>query len=297
MVSSTGRFTWRESRLFLSSNQENPISEEQEMNPSELLEGSPNEERCRAYLEGLRWPDGMRCPRCGSDKISRIKTRDQLDCDPCRYRFSVTVGTVFHDTHLPLWKWFVAVDLIVKSEGDVSASEIKRTIGVSYKTAWHLRYRIRDALTQADTRLLVSMIEAAGTLGGDEAEGEGRGYRNSDAAVNNDADTETSHAGEWPSHRATRKRYTESKTEKNRDKGWGGDAESDTSSADTACSLSNSGIGDFHQIGDEHMNVLLNALTCYFDRQENTPTFRDAIRKLLAANDLPYEKQMGKRKG
>ena len=78
------------------------MSKEQEINLTKLIERSYSEERCRAYLEGLRWPEGVRCPRCGSDKISRIRTRDQLDCGSCRYRFSVTAGTIFHGSHLPL---------------------------------------------------------------------------------------------------------------------------------------------------------------------------------------------------
>jgi transposase-like protein len=135
------------------------VSKEQEVNLTKLIERSYSEERCRAYLEGLRWPDGVKCPRCGSDKISRIRTRDQLDCDSCRYRFSVTAGTIFHGSHLPLWKWFIAVYLIVSSPKGTSINQLKRTIRVSYKTAWYLRHRIRAALTEADTHLVRSMGE------------------------------------------------------------------------------------------------------------------------------------------
>jgi transposase-like protein len=273
------------------------VSEEQEINLSELTEGSPNEEKCRAYLEGLRWPDGVKCPRCGSDKISRIKTRDQLDCDPCRYRFSVTAGTIFHDTHLPLWKWFAAVNLIVESDGEISASEIKCAIGVSYKTAWHLRYRIRDALTEADARLLVSTIEAAVTSVGGGTEGEGRGYRVSDAAVDDDADTETFCAGEWPGQRGTGNPGNEGKTRKNRYKGRGKDAGGDPDSADSSWSLPNPGIGGLPKVSDEHLDALLHALKLYYDRQQNPRAFRDAMRKLLTASNLPYKKLMDNRNG
>ena len=273
------------------------MSEEQEVNLSELLEGSPNEERCRAYLEELRWPDGVRCPRCSSDKISRIKTRDQFDCDACRYRFSVAAGTVFHDTHLPLWKWFVAVDLILKSEGDVSASQIKRTIGVSYKTAWHLRNRIRNALTEADAHLVDSMIEAAGIFLGGETEDKERGHRGGDAAVGNAADTEDHRISERHGQQETRNRGTEGKTGKHRHKGRGADGKGDTDSSDAIQSLSNSGTDNSHQVSDEHLNALVNALMFHFDRQENPHTFRDAMCKLLIANYLPYKKLLGKRKG
>ena len=77
------------------------------MNLVELIQDFADEKKCRAYLEKLRWPDGVLCPRCESAKVYRIVKRDQFVCDSCEYQFSVTVGTIFHDTHLPLWKWFL----------------------------------------------------------------------------------------------------------------------------------------------------------------------------------------------
>jgi transposase-like protein len=153
------------------------VSKEQEINLTKLIERSNSEERCRAYLEGLRWPDGATCPRCGSDKISRIKTRDQLDCDSCRYRFSITAGTILHGSHLPLWKWFIAVYLIVGAEKDISINQIRYTIGVSYKTAWYLCHRIRAALLEVDMRLMGGMREANEMLLGGEVEDKGIRYR------------------------------------------------------------------------------------------------------------------------
>ena len=76
-----------------------------EMNLVKLVERFHSEERCIEYLEELRWGDKVYCPRCGSTSVSRIKERNQFDCNSCRYQFSVTSGTIFHDTHLPLWKW------------------------------------------------------------------------------------------------------------------------------------------------------------------------------------------------
>ena len=153
------------------------MSKEQEINLTKLIERSNSEERCRAYLEGLRWPDGVTCPRCGSDKISRIKTRDQLDCDSCRYRFSITAGTILHGSHLPLWKWFIAVYLIVGAEKGISINQIRYTIGVSYKTAWYLCHRIRAALLEVDIRLMRGMREANEMLLGGEVEDKGMRYR------------------------------------------------------------------------------------------------------------------------
>jgi transposase-like protein len=81
-----------------------------------------------------------------SDKISRIEKRNQYDCDSCRYQFSVTAGTIFHDSHLPLWKWFAAIYLMCESKTGMSAMQIKRTLGIGYKTAWYLCHRVRAAI-------------------------------------------------------------------------------------------------------------------------------------------------------
>ena len=105
-----------------------------------------SEEKCRAYVEGLRWPDGVSCIRCGSMSVSRIRSRGQFDCNSCRHQFSVTAGTYLQDSHLPLWKWVLAVYLMAESDGGASANQIKRAVGVSYKTAWHLCHRVRAAV-------------------------------------------------------------------------------------------------------------------------------------------------------
>src|SRR2546425_11409136 len=73
----------------------------QQMDLMKLMEAFDTEAECREYLEGLRWPKGLACPRCKGETISRIQKRDQFDCDSCRYQFSVMSGTIFHDSHLP----------------------------------------------------------------------------------------------------------------------------------------------------------------------------------------------------
>src|SRR5580658_3020295 len=115
-----------------------------------MEEFGADDSKCRAYLEGLRWPEGVKCPRCGSDKISRMYTRDQFDCEAesCGYQFSVTAGTIFNDTHLSLWKWFLAVYLMCEGKKGISANQLGRSIRVSYKTAWYLCHRIRKAMTE-----------------------------------------------------------------------------------------------------------------------------------------------------
>src|SRR5579864_4249208 len=133
----------------------------------QLIDQFGSEERCFAYLEKLRWPEGVTCPRCLSQKISRIETRDTFDCDNCRYQFSVRVDTIFHDSHLPLWKWFLAVYMMIQAKKGVSANQLKRTLGVSYKTAWYLCHRIRKAVEETNREMLKGTVECDETyIGG-----------------------------------------------------------------------------------------------------------------------------------
>jgi transposase-like protein len=145
------------------------------MNLPELIERFGSEDKCRAYLEELRWPDGVKCPRCMHDKISRIAKRKQYECAKCRYQFSVTARTIMHDSHLPLWKWFLAIYLIVESKKGISSKQLQRMLMVSYKTAWYLSHRIRDAMGDAEQPPLEGIIEVDETFVGGEKKGVGSG--------------------------------------------------------------------------------------------------------------------------
>ena len=98
-----------------------------------LMKECDTQEECRAILEELRWPDGVKCPRCQSDKISRIRKRFQYDCDSCRYQFSVTSGTIFHDSHLPLPKWFAAVYLMCESRRECRLSRLSASFRLAIR--------------------------------------------------------------------------------------------------------------------------------------------------------------------
>jgi ISXO2-like transposase domain/Transposase zinc-ribbon domain len=111
---------------------------------------------CRAYLEKVRWPKGVRCERCDGAKVNRMSvpqtrrkvtsTREVLECASCHYQFSVTAGTVFHDSHLPLTTWFMVVAMMCEAKKGVSANQVKRHFGIQYRTAWYLCHRIRKAM-------------------------------------------------------------------------------------------------------------------------------------------------------
>ena len=292
---------------------------EQEINLISLIDRFHDEDRCRTYLEKLRWPDGLRCPRCHSDKISRIKTRNQLDCDSCRYRYSVTAGTIFHDSHLPLWKWFVAVYLIAESKKGISANQLKRSLGVTYKTAWYLSHRVRSALSEVDAQLLKGIIEVDETFVGGEVEGMGRGYKGNKVVVvgaferggairlqvvrgrdretlqgfireNTAGDTRAIYTDELPSYVGIADEDTEHETVKHREKEYVR-GEIHTNSLENVWSLlKRSIIGSYHQVSAKHLDAYLDELEFRFNNRENPHMFRDAMCKLLVANSLPYAK-------
>jgi transposase-like protein len=124
--------------------------------------GDPElEEACRSYLSDLRWPGGVECPRCSeSSRLLWLQSRSKWHCYSCRYQFSITAGTLFHSSHLPVWKWFVAVRLMLDSPETLSANELRRTIGGSYKTAWFAAHRIRAAMRGQGAELLRNLVEA-----------------------------------------------------------------------------------------------------------------------------------------
>lgn len=107
----------------------------------------------REYLESIRWPEGPVCPHCGCyERISRITGKSArpglMFCGDCRKQFTVTTGTVFHGSHVPLNKWVLTAHLMCASKKGISAHQIHRMIGVTYKTAWFMCHRIREAMKE-----------------------------------------------------------------------------------------------------------------------------------------------------
>ena len=111
------------------------------------------EDMALAYLVNARWPNGVRCFACDHDKVYRSPRRARpetcrlYECGECGLHFSATTGTLFHDSHLPLTKWFAAMALMTEAKKGISANQVARHIGCSYKTAWYLCHRIRKAMS------------------------------------------------------------------------------------------------------------------------------------------------------
>ena len=109
------------------------------------------EAAARAYLEAMRWPSGPNCPHCGgADRQSRLEGKAHrvglLFCGHCRQQYTVTVGTVFADSKVPLHKWVYATHLMCSSKKGISSKQLERVLGVTYKTAWFMSHRIREAM-------------------------------------------------------------------------------------------------------------------------------------------------------
>ncbi len=292
---------------------------EQEINLVSLIENFRSEDECRAQLKKLRWPNGVRCLRCNSDQVPWLEEQKKFQCRSCRYQFSVTANTIFHDTHLPLWKWFLAVYLIVESKKGISANQLKRTIGVSYKTAWYLSHRIRAALKEVDAQLLKGIVEVDEIFVGGEVEGRGRGYRGNKTVVvgamqrggniclkvvrgtdreslhgfireNTAGDTEAIYTDEWPAYRGIADHDTKHEAVMHRSKEWAR-GEVHTNSIENVWSLlKRSIVGSYHQVSAKHLDAYLDELEFRFNNRENPYMFRDALCKLLVANCLPYAK-------
>jgi transposase-like protein len=141
-----------------------------------------SDDEAREYLERLRWPEGPVCPHCKGVKAYKLTPR--LDskkparaglwkCAACRKQFSVTVGTIFEDSHIPVGKWLSAIYLLCASKKGMSAHQLHRMLGVTYKSAWFMAHRIRYAMEQKPLRAkLRGIVEADETYIGRRPRGE-----------------------------------------------------------------------------------------------------------------------------
>ncbi len=292
------------------------------MNLPELIEQFRSEDKCREYLEDLRWPDGVRCPRCGNDSVSRIEKRNQWECNEasCRYQFSVTAGTVFHDSHLPLWKWFLAIYLIGESKKGISAKQLQRTLGVSYKTAWYLGHRVRSAMEEDSPVPLEGIVEVDETWIGGKRKGSGGRWRDHKTmilgAVERGGEVRLE-VRDGPgreskvSYRGFVKDQVDEKAEfifTDSDYSWGdmttwntkhrkvdhGREEwvrgiVHTNTIEGVWSLfKRSVVGTYHQLSAKHLPAYLDEMAFRFNNRDNAYLFRDTLLRMIQGETLPY---------
>jgi len=289
-----------------------------------LIERFGTEDKCRDFLEQLRWPEGVRCPRCGNDSISRIEKRKQFECneDSCRYQFSVTAGTVFHDSHLPLWKWFLAIYLVGQSKKGISAKQLERTIGVSYKTAWYLGHRIRSAMEEGSPVPLRGIVEVDETYVGGKSRGikgkggPGRGTKKAMVigAVERGGEVRL-RVGDRPNKatlHAFINEHVADEAEAIHTDAWqayGGIGDADTvhefvshnqgewirgivhtNTVEGVWSLlKRSIVGSYHQLSVKHLPAYLDEVAFRFNNRENPFLFRDTVLRLVEGETLPFK--------
>ena len=135
----------------------------------------PDDAACSAYLEGLRWPRGFICPRCGDMGLVWRQTRGRLVCSACRHQTSVTTDTILEKTRSPLTTWFEAAWHMTTAKNGLSAKSLERTLGVSYRTAWTMLHRFRVAMVRAERKPLGGTVEVDETLVGGVKKGAKRG--------------------------------------------------------------------------------------------------------------------------
>ncbi|MCH7808744.1 MAG: IS1595 family transposase, partial [Planctomycetes bacterium] len=129
-----------------------------------------SEDEARTMLESIRWPDGPVCPHCESDEATKLGgkagAKGQHKCRSCRKKFTVRIGTVFEESPIPLRDWVYAFARMCSSKKGISAHQIHRELGVTYKTAWFMCHRIRHAMTPDGELKLAGTIEADETYVG-----------------------------------------------------------------------------------------------------------------------------------
>jgi len=166
----------------------NPIQMQPGLSLTAFMGQYGTEAQCEAVMAELRWPQGFVCPRCGDSHARSFRRRDQPYwlCLGCDYQCSLRVGTMMERSHLPLTTWFLGIYLITQSKTNMAALELRRHLGVSYRTAWLLKHKIMEAMRERESsRLLSGDVRADDAyLGGERTGGTtGRGSENKVAFV------------------------------------------------------------------------------------------------------------------
>jgi transposase-like protein len=125
----------------------------------------PTKDDCIAHLEAVRWGESPTCPYCGADRVSRNRdssrdmTAARWKCQRCKRSFSVTVGTIFHNTHVDLQRWFLLISLMLSARKGLSAMQAARDLEMRRPTVWSMMHRLRKAMADNGTELLRGIVE------------------------------------------------------------------------------------------------------------------------------------------
>ena len=303
------------------------------------------EEQCLAFLEAIRWPEGVRCLECNHDQVSKFVAKGRFrvnrkgeevrspdrhlyQCLKCGYQFTAVVGTIFNDSHLPLAKWMQATAIMCNAKKGVSARQLWRDLGVSYKTAWYLAHRIREAMALGNfnQQKMTGTVEADETYVGGKYDKRRKRERWDKEAVFGMIERETgrvqakhlpgrSHLNRWQVGQeidanvapAARMMTDESRLYANlkqrgfeheivihSDKEWvRGDCH--TQSIDSFWGLLKRGvIGTFHQISIKHLDRYITEFSYRWNNRQNQELFGITVACLVLGIPLPYAKLIAK---
>jgi transposase-like protein len=302
------------------------------MNLFSLAKEFPTESDALEYWIKTRWPGGIHCVQCDHGKVYRIDTVGKtgkstlvLECAACGLHFSPTAGTLFHDSHLPLQKWFACIALMCEAKKGISANQVSRHIGVTYKTAWYLCHRIRKAMSDPSPEPLGSsgqILEIDETFVGGRTPNVGQKVGKSlkikvlgiaerggrvhlkkvkdlkresltpilDAAVSPDAgmihtDGAKRYKGMFPADKHVKGNHA-------KELSLGEQISNRT--IEGAFSLFKRGVvGSYHKLGEEHMDAYLGEFCWRYNRRKHQPEmFGEALKRLNQA-PLPYSKLKG----
>ena len=291
------------------------------------------DEQCLAYLESQRWPDGVkRCPTCGNDRISTInrktasknKRAQVYQClqKTCKQQFSATSGTIFHDSHLPLHKWFMAMALVIDAKKGMSALQLQQHLGIgSYRTAWYMAHRIREAMVEAFPTKLKGIVEVDETyiggkskrrgiqkprpkkdmvLGMRERGGRVRFFHVPDAKKGTIQQIVDRHirtdVKEIVTDQAVVYDFALDKTFQKRHRTvnhtmeWVSPTGAHTNTIESAFSLLKRGlIGSFHRVSIKHLHRYLTEFEFRFNERSNGARFDKTAQRMLKGKTMPYK--------
>jgi hypothetical protein len=290
------------------------------------------DDECVEHLAKLRWPEGVRCVTCGTDKVKQYASpttkqpgRKIYQCQEvtCKEQFTATSGTIFHDTHLPLTKWFMALSLIVDAKKGISAKQLQRHLDTGYKTAWYLAHRIRKAMEETENTPLSGIVEIDETyVGGKTIRKKDRGNRrweSKDAVVGmveRGGELRLRYVGKGS---ATSKKvaplvrelvsrdvervmtdesiiypvafdgYCASKHETIQHKTEYVRGDVHTNTIESAFSLFKRGVtGSFHTVSIKHMQRYLNEFEYRFNRRKNVNRFEETLARMAKAKPMSF---------
>ncbi|MCY3803705.1 MAG: IS1595 family transposase [Gammaproteobacteria bacterium] len=291
-----------------------------DVNLISLIDRFNCDDKCREALEQARWPHGVCCTRCGDMDVTELPKHNRWQCKGCGYQFSVTSGTIMHDSHLPLRKWFLAIYLMCESKKGMSANQLHRSLGIAYRTAWYLCHRIREAMGNKPLEgpTLVGVVEVDETWVGGKVKGKGRRYTGNKTiiagAIQRDGkvrmeripntkkatlhdfikrtvrdEAEAIYTDELKSYLGIEDHNTRHETVNHSQEQWVvGDVH--TNSIEGVWALFKRSLtGTFHKMSKKHMDRYIEELEWRFNNRDNDHIFRDTLVKIMNTPHIEYK--------